>query len=247
MPESTEPAESESGDETVKSEALPAVSGEEGASAGIEWIRKNPSVPVAVLAVIVSIMAFVQSHRSADIAEGQLKLASRPLLYGTCSFTRSDFLKLSPIPDAVMIAEPNVLVPALQVQTLTKTVPIIPPYEKMLPWVVDRCSITNTGRGTAQGITFELNTMFIDLKTQTPTSGKTSQSLVIDFLASGASYDFIVANQRNDTALILMPQTVTYQVGLTGEIVSEPLVHSAFWNQLTLDNRRKPQNLKPGE
>jgi len=89
--------------------------------------------------------------------------------------------------------------------------------------------------------------MFVDMKTQMPTSGKTSQSLNIDFLAPGASYDFIVANQRHDTALILMPQNVTYEVGLTGESVSEPLVHSTFWNQLTLDNRQKPKNLKPGE
>jgi hypothetical protein len=205
------------------------------------WFKKNPSVPVAILALIVSCLALRQSHRSADIASDQLRLASRPLLYGNCTFTRSDFLRLSPIPDAIMVAVPQNASTPLMVETLTKPLPSLPLYEQVFPWIVNRCSITNTGRGTAQGIKFGMTTMFVNMKTQMPTSGKVGQEITIDLLAPGSSYDFVVGNQREDTALILMPQTVTYQVGPKGENVTVPLVHSAFWNQLTLDNRKNPK------
>jgi hypothetical protein len=75
-----------------------------------EFFKENPAL-VPCLALLISllssgagIISAQGSASSARASEMQLRLASRPFLYGRCTPTTNDQLRLSPIPNAVWFA-----------------------------------------------------------------------------------------------------------------------------------------------
>jgi hypothetical protein len=227
-------------------EAGSKLEGSEELSKAQSWLQLNPSVAISIVALLISIGSFLQAKKSAENSSAQVKLASRPVLYGACNHTRNDFLKHYPEPNALWIAlKPET---ELQIETLMLVPVADPGYEMALPFIIDKCSLANVGKGSASNVEIGMKIIFVDPTTMGAYPRRVTQHLTIPYLGPGEKYEFVVGDKGPAEALILMPLKANFDVSVTGEhLEGEPILHNDDWIQLTTRNSERPKGLKANQ